>query len=104
MMTQTYQRKPLTVEAVQITEENLYEVAKWCEGDVRTHNITGKKFIQVDVLHPKDPKQTRASVGNWILKSEQGFKIFSDSAFKSGWERIGNVGEALKSAFAPAEA
>lgn len=99
MMTQTYQRKPLTVEAVQVTEANLYEVAKWCEGDVRTHNVTNKKFIQVDVLHPLNPKQTKATVGEWVLKSDQGYKIYSDAAFKKGWELVGEVGRALQEAF-----
>jgi len=99
MMTQTYQRKPLTVEAVQVTEDNLYDIAKWCGGDVRTHNVTGKKFIQVDVLHPLNPKQTKATVGEWVLKSGQGFKIFSDAAFKKGWEPVGQVGKALQEAF-----
>lgn len=99
MQTNTYQRKPLTVEAVQVTEENLYEVAKWCEGDVRTHGATNKKFIQVDVLHPLNPKQTKAMIGEWVLKSDQGYKIYSDAAFKKGWELVGAVGMALQEAF-----
>lgn len=101
MMTETYQRKPLTVEAVQVTEENLYDVAKWCGGDIRTDRETKKKFINVKVLHPKDPEHSKATPGKWVLKSEAGFTIFSDSAFKSSWIPVvdNETGEALKLAF-----
>jgi hypothetical protein len=99
MHIETYQRRPLYVEAVQINNENIYDIAKWCEGDLRTQRQSGKKFIQLTVIGPKEPMQMRAAVGSWILKSDQGFKIFSDQAFKKGWEKIGNVGMALQDAF-----
>lgn len=87
MQTTTYKRKPLQVEAVQVTDENLYEVAQWCGGDVHT-NPSGKKHIQVAVLHPLHQKQTRASIGDWVLKSEQGYKIYADTAFQKGFEKV----------------
>jgi hypothetical protein len=34
-------------------------------------------------------------VGMWVLKSDQGFKIFSEPAFRKSWERVGTVGGAL---------
>lgn len=86
MQTQTYNRKPLTVEAVQVTDENLYDVAKWCGGEVRSHATPGKKFILVDVLHPLNSKQTKASPGDWVLKSDQGYKIYANSAFLKGFD------------------
>lgn len=95
MHTQMYQRKPLIVEAVQVTSDNIYDVAKWCDGDVRTQHGSGKKFIQVTVVNPKEPKIMRAMVGMWVLKSDQGFKVFSEPAFRKSWERVGTVGQAL---------
>lgn len=100
MKTEMYQRRTFTVEAIQVTEENLYDVAKWCEGDVRTNNGTKKKYIQLEVINPLEPKHSRASIGEWILKSNQGYKIYADAAFKKGWEKVGNVGQALQEAFA----
>jgi hypothetical protein len=88
METTLYDRNPLRVEAVQVTEENLYEVAQWCGGDVNTNPQTGQKFIKVDVLHPHDAKHTRANVTNWILRSLQGYKIYSDTAFKNGYTEV----------------
>jgi hypothetical protein len=96
MQIQHYQRKPLIVEAVQVTNDNIYDVAKWCDGDVRTQHGAGKKkFIQVSVVNPKEPKVMRAMVGMWVLKSDQGFKIFSEPAFRKSWERVGTVGQAM---------
>lgn len=96
METAFYDRNPLRVEAVQVTEENLREVAAWCGGKVRTNHKTKQLFIRVDVLHPREPKHTRALVGNWILKSEMGYKIYSDSAFQNGYTLVENqVGAAL---------
>jgi hypothetical protein len=88
METTSYKRKPLVVEAVQVTVDNLYDVAKWCGGDVRTMNSTKEKYIQIRVLHPNKPEHSMAFSGDWVLKSEQGYKIYKDSAFQSGFEPV----------------
>lgn len=75
-----FQRAPFFVEAIQVTAENLSEVATWCEGDVRQ---TEKKtsFIKVKVKRPLNVRQTRAFVGDWVLKAGTGFKVYPDDAF-----------------------
>jgi hypothetical protein len=105
MQTSVYNRKPLQVEAIQVTDDNLYEIAKWCGGDVHTHPVNSKKHIEVKVLHPLHKKQSRAAIGDWVLKSEQGFKIYADSAFRKGFEPAQmelptEVGRSLELAFA----
>jgi hypothetical protein len=88
MQTETYRRKIIAVEAIQVTEETLYEIAKWCGGDVRTDYETKEKFIKISVLHPLKPEHSKAYAGNWILKSAAGYKIFNDKAFLSSWEKV----------------
>lgn len=104
MDTTTYYRKPLQVEAVQVTEENILEVAKWCKGKVYEAS-NGKMTLEVKVLHPLHSNQTKAQEGDWVLKSSQGFKIYADSAFKKGFEKaesetdepeLTNMGELLR--------
>lgn len=85
MQTITYVRKPLTVEAIQVTRANFYEVAAWVEGDVVTDG-GGKKFIEVKVLHPARRGHSQAYVGDWLLKSEAGYKIYADTAFRKGFD------------------
>lgn len=101
MQTTMYTRKPLLVEAIQVTEENIYDVAAWCGGDVYTAQ-NKKKTIQVKVLHPLHSKQTKAQAGDWVLKSAQGYKIYADTAFQKGFEPVNdqleltNMGELLR--------
>ena len=76
---QKFMRKPFFVEAIQVTAENLYAVAAWAKGKVEQDgNIT---FIRAEVLRPLNDRQTKAFVGDWILHSDTGFKIYTASAF-----------------------
>jgi hypothetical protein len=99
METNTYYRKPLIVEAVQVTEANILEVAKWCKGKVYAGK-NGNMTLEVKVLHPMSVDQNKAQEGDWILKSKQGFKIYADTAFKKGFEKAEDeVVEVLREAF-----
>lgn len=85
--TESYRRKPLEVEAVQVTSENLYEVAEWCGGAVHTIK-TGeetKVFINVPVINSNRNPQFRASIGSWVLSSESGFKVYSERSFNNAF-------------------
>lgn len=107
METTTYIRKPLTVQAVQVTEENILEVAKWCKGKVYLEQ-NGLMTLEVKVIHPMSIDQNKAQEGDWILKSKQGFKIYADSAFKKGFEKLDkdlqDIGDALREKLAPVPA
>jgi hypothetical protein len=102
MDTQKYRRKPLEVDAVQVTEENFYDVAKWCEGNITSTRqgvdgslIASRKYIEISVVHPLNARQRRAFVGDWVLKSDQGFKIYSGAAFAKGFELVPPLNPAL---------
>jgi hypothetical protein len=75
-------RKPFHVEAVQITEENILEVGAWCEGKVQTHPKTGNRFVKVKVYRPISARQTMAFIGDWVIQSATGFKVYPDYAFQ----------------------
>lgn len=83
--TQTFIRKPLYVEAVRVTPQNFDDMVVWCQGEVMQDDVPGrgrsKKYIKVDVHNPKNPRQTKAKIGDWILKTEKGYKIYTDKAF-----------------------
>src|SRR3954466_1127740 len=78
-------RKPLYVEAVRITNKNFDAIVSWCQGEVMQDDVPGrgrsKKYIKVDVHNPKNPRQTKGKVGDWILKTDRGYKIYTDKAF-----------------------
>lgn len=89
-----YKRKSFEVEAVQVTAQNLQEAAKWCGGDVRFENNNldiDSAYIKVKVRRPLSEKQTRAAVGDWILLSESGYKVYTSRAFESSFVEATDV-------------
>lgn len=90
--TKTFIRKPLYVEAVRITGANFDAVCSWCQGEVMQDDVPGrgrsKKYIKVDVHNPKNPRQTKAKVGDWLLKTEKGYKIYTDKAFHESFHLV----------------
>lgn len=89
MQTKKYARKAFFVQAVQVTAENMEEVAKWAEGEIQTeeHN-KGLKFIFINVQRPMNDRQTKAYVGDWVLSAGTGFKVYTNKAFLSSFEVV----------------
>lgn len=85
MQTNTYVRKPFKVEGIQVTDENMHEVAEWCKGTLERDNQE-KPYIAVPVLKPVSERQKTAFVGDWVLKFNNGFKVFNDKAFHGSFE------------------
>lgn len=85
-----YVRKPFEVEAVQVTEENLTEIADWCDGDIR-HTADKVPFVKVQVARPLTSRQTRAFVGDWILFAGRGFKVYTSKAFEGAFDKSEEV-------------
>lgn len=97
VQTEAFTRKPFPVDAVQVTEENLNAVAAWCDGEIRYstktlaagEGVTEKvkiPYVKVDVHHPLNERQTKAYVGDWVLKSDSGFKVYTERAFEKSFE------------------
>jgi len=89
LKTQIYGRKSFTVEAVRVTPQNMAEIAEWCGGEIQntTENGRPKKFIKIDVKRAMNENQTQAFVGDWVLKSDSGFKKYSNRAFQQSFEK-----------------
>jgi hypothetical protein len=83
MQTAKFVRRPFEVEAVQVTDENLVEVAKWCGGTIRKVDFTNKRYIKVKVFRPLNEKQTQAFPGDWLVFANTGYKVYADKAFHS---------------------
>jgi len=98
-----YVKKPLFVDAVQVTEENFAYVAQWCQGKIRSSDgaleiapvdaIAGTPgvnphacYIHVRVHSPRTPRQTRAFVGDWLLYTDRGYKVYNNTAFEESFE------------------
>ncbi len=88
-----YQRKPFYVQAVQVTADNLEEVAEWCAGQIRhtkpnpAENVPSAPYVKVCVLNPRSERLTRAYVGDWVVRAGSGFKIYPDKSFNESFIR-----------------
>jgi len=58
-----YTKRPVTIEAAQVTPQNMLRLAKWCGGQART---TGR--IIITTLEG----EMEAQRGDWIIKGVQG--------------------------------
>lgn len=97
--TKQYIKKPLYVDAVKITGANFDTVADWCEGEVQQDEVpgkgTGKKYIRIRVHNPKNSRQTKAFVGDWLLHTERGYKVYTNKAFYASFDEVSAL-EAVK--------
>lgn len=93
MKTAKYARKPFEIDAVQVTAENLEEVAAWCEGEIigvdgEMEKSVEERYIKVHVHRPMNEKQTKAFVGDWVLYAGKGFKVYTNKAFEASFELV----------------
>jgi len=70
---------PLYVVGVEVTSENMAEVAKWCEGTMS--EVNGIPYIKVATIRPLRVRQTQAFVGDHVLKTQVGLKCYTPKAF-----------------------
>lgn len=89
--TKQYVKKPLHVEAVRVTKRNFNELVKWCRGKVQTESPEspqnpGAKYIKIQAHNPINNRQTKAFVGDWILKTDRGFKVYTHQTFKQSFD------------------
>lgn len=101
--TTKYVRKPLFVDAVQVTQENFLDVVDWCQALVGTRGgesgtevrpaagleiDPADHYIRIRVHNPQSAKQTKAFVGDWILYTDKGYKIYTDRAFQLNFDKV----------------
>jgi hypothetical protein len=91
-----YSRKPFDVVAVELSQENIEEVAQWCGGEVRTSDLSKsgglegyQQYIKVPVKRPLNDRQTRAYYGDWVVEANDSFKVYTPKAFVSSFEKQG---------------
>lgn len=89
---QKFARVPFFVDAVQVTEENMEEVAEWCGGQImdfdETARVKTKRFIKIKVHNPQNPRQTQAFEGDYVLFASKGFKTYNKPAFDRTFEPV----------------
>lgn len=87
---QDFVRKSWPVQAVQVTLLNINELADACGGEVKhdgdKENHFSRDYIKVPVRNPINDRQTKAHVGDWLVKQGSTFKVYPDVGFRSQFE------------------
>lgn len=94
MKTQKYIRKPFPVEAIQVTNDNMNDVAVWCKGNLEWTPAQSapagdngrRRFIRVPVFSAKSEQQTMAFDGYWVLKAGNSFKVYGNATFRKDFQ------------------
>lgn len=84
--TTKYMRKKFDIDAVQVTSENLQEIAKWVDGDIRSDDVG--QYVKVRVHRPLNDRQTKAYIGDWVLYAGTGYKVYTAKAFVNSFEQV----------------
>lgn len=87
--TKRYIRKPVHVDAVRVSHANFEELAEWCHGEIRFDpdgKGNRKRYIFVRVHNPKNDRQKTAFVGDWLLYTDHGYKVYTNKSFVHAFE------------------
>jgi hypothetical protein len=90
LATVKYIRKPFEVDAVQVTADNMQEVADWCSGTIVVEKDKQDKlqqFIKVNAVNVTSDRQTQAFVGDWVLSNGNGYKVYTNKAFSRTFDK-----------------
>lgn len=79
MIVKKYRAKPCDIEAVQVTDDNMEDVANWCGGAFEK-----PYWIRVPTVHGYVP----CAVGDWVAKGTHDFYPIDAEAFAERWEEV----------------
>lgn len=87
----SYVRKSFRVKAIQITEQNMADVAEWCGGLVRQPDEVEWKDKQpkgafIQLAEGAEGRKYIGTVGCWVIQKGENFRIFHDLLFRQTFE------------------
>lgn len=88
-VTSTWIRKNSVVEAVRVNRAEVHKIAYWCGGSILATDTGDRKREGIGSIYILLPfksnynKPNRAFMGDWIVKDDEGFKVYSHDAFSA---------------------
>jgi hypothetical protein len=79
-----YRKKPVVIEAIQVTIDNVDELVEFCEGNLKSHPLVG---VVIETLEGK----MNVSKGDYIIKGVKGeFYPCKPDVFEMTYESVNN--------------
>lgn len=98
IVTTVFQRKTFVVQATQVTEDNVEELAEMCGGEAKiyvpdVHHASGNYRtgqICIEMSIGRNGRKARAFLGDWIthIHGSTNFKIYRDKTFHEAFEEV----------------
>lgn len=82
----TFIRKPFQVQAVQITSENMEEVAIMIGGRIKVDESTDIPFIQLN--RQIIPNVGKAYIGWWVTQLGENFRCYATKVFHEQFDEV----------------
>lgn len=91
----SFVRKQFPVQAIRVTPANIEELAAFCGGELKhdgeKEGNFSRDYIKVDAKGARTEEQTKARVGDWLVKQGRTWKVYKDKAFRSAFESKNRV-------------
>src|SRR5688500_6098393 len=97
MQIEKYDRKPFSVDAVQVRFDNIAEIAEWCKGEIITQKTkmlgveTDVPAIRVAGQGDNRGKYFVASLGCYVVELKGSFRVYKPAQFDASFERAVEV-------------
>lgn len=94
METKQYTRKPFPVAAVQVTLQNIEEVAEWCKGTIEQvptkmmGTTTDLPVIRLKGQGENRGKDFVAALGCWVVELKGSFRSYKPAQFEASFEEL----------------
>lgn len=103
MQLKSFVRKPLYINAVQVTDENMEEIVEYFSDQGARIEVEddGTRYIKIDVKIIVNKRLTMAKVGDWVtmstlpvvrngkVETKTSLRVFLNKAFKKDFEATG---------------
>lgn len=89
-----YTRKPFPVSAVQVTLQNIQEVAEWCKGTIEYRptrmmgTTTDLPIIRLKGQGDNRGKEFEAALGCWVVELKGSFRSYKPAQFDASFDEI----------------
>lgn len=94
MDTKQYTRKPFPVSAVQVTLQNIEEVAEWCKGEIEYRDtkmmgtVTPLPVIKLKGQGDNRGKDFEAALGCWVVELKGSFRSYKPAQFEASFDEL----------------
>jgi len=89
MITERYIRVSQEINAIEVTQDNLYSIAKLVNGIIKGTSLPKSKQI-VDFFSKEQTCEIRIEIGDFVIKKENGqFQVMNQKEFNENYKKLG---------------